>query len=61
VELELEPPQPEPVVAAVDELLRDERTVDPWWQAGVDDALESATGQGEATARPRRTLGADRA
>jgi hypothetical protein len=45
---------------------------DEWWQAGVDEALSDgaldspsgwgpATRQGEATARPRRTPGAERA
>jgi hypothetical protein len=39
-ELELRPEQPPAVVDAVAELLRDERPpVDPWWRAGIDDAL----------------------
>jgi hypothetical protein len=38
--VELEPEQPEAVVRAVEELLeRDEPAPDPWWQAGIDDAL----------------------
>jgi len=40
VELETDPPQPEPVVRALAAAL-DERPPepDPWWQAGIDDAL----------------------
>ena len=38
--LELEPAQPEAVVRAVASLLDvTEREVDPWWQAGLEDAL----------------------
>lgn len=38
--VELEPEQPEPVVDAVQELLRDDgQEPDPWWQAGMNDAL----------------------
>ena len=38
--VELEPEQPEPVARAVEELLRGEDPEpDPWWQAGIDDAL----------------------
>jgi hypothetical protein len=40
VDVELEPQQPEPVVRAVAELLAaTAREPDPWWQAGIDDAL----------------------
>jgi hypothetical protein len=41
VDIELDPEQPEEVTRAVAELL--DETVpdpDPWWRAGVDDALE---------------------
>ena len=40
VDVELDPDQPEPVVRAVEELLRaDEREPDPWWKAGINEAL----------------------
>ncbi len=77
VRLELEPAQPEAVVRAVATLLEAPgRPVDPWWQAGLEEALgEGAVArrgsrpvvagllraQGEATARPRRMRGAERA
>jgi hypothetical protein len=42
VEVELDPEQPEEVVRAVSELLGDRHaTADPWWQAGVDDAVDT--------------------
>ena len=42
VDLELEPPQPDEIVAAVAELLADEhRTSDPWWRAGLEETLEA--------------------
>jgi hypothetical protein len=42
VELELDPEQPPEVVHAVGELLRAEPgAVDPWWQAGLAEALGS--------------------
>jgi hypothetical protein len=63
VELELDPPQPPAVAAAVAALLaEDGGQPDPWWQAGVDAALglePELDGQGEGTARPRSSLGAD--
>lgn len=38
--LELSPVQPAQVASAVAELLRDAPAgADPWWQAGLDDAL----------------------
>ena len=40
MDVELEPAQPEAVVAAVDGLLEIVREPDPWWQAGIDEALE---------------------
>jgi hypothetical protein len=63
VRIELEPAQPDEVVRAVASLLRAQiRPVDPWWQAGLEEALEDhLPAQGEATARPRRMLGAERA
>ena len=40
--LELEPEQPEPVVRAIEEVVRDEPAEpDPWWQAGIDEASGS--------------------
>ena len=55
VELELSPEQPAEVEAAIAaELVPPAPEADPWWQAGVDEAL-----YGDATARPRSTLGAD--
>ena len=57
MELELTPDQPPEVVAATKALL-DAPPVgaDPWWQAGLEEAL-----YGETAARPRSTLGAERA
>ena len=43
MEFELDPEQPEAVVRAVRELLGTAATApDPWWQAGVDEALDAA-------------------
>jgi hypothetical protein len=57
VELELNPEQPPEVVAAAKALLEPALAVaDPWWRAGLDEAL-----YGETAARPRNTLGAERA
>jgi hypothetical protein len=58
MDVELSPEQPLEIVAAVEELLDLPATTrpDPWWQAGVDEAL-----YGETAARPRSTLGAERA
>ena len=40
MELTLDPEQPDAVVSAVRELLRSTApSPDPWWQAGVDEAL----------------------
>jgi hypothetical protein len=41
MDVELDPKQPEPVVAAVAELLgqTDGPETDPWWQAGIDETL----------------------
>jgi hypothetical protein len=41
VDFELEPEQPEEVARAVAELLAEGRPApDPWWQAGIQDAIE---------------------
>ncbi len=57
LDLHLSPEQPPEVVAAVEKLI-DHPPVrpDPWWQAGVEESL-----YGETAARPRSTLGAERA
>ena len=55
MELELTPEQPDEVARVLaDAILPAPPQPDPWWRAGVDEAL-----YGEATARPRSTLGAD--
>lgn len=42
MELELSPEQPSTVVAAVAALLGDPPPApDPWWQAGIDEALQN--------------------
>jgi hypothetical protein len=42
VELELRPDQPEPVAAAIEVLVEPPRPApDPWWQAGLEDTLET--------------------
>ncbi len=57
MELEVTPEQPPEVVAAAKALLEDAGPVaDPWWRAGLEEAL-----YGETAARPRSTLGAERA
>jgi hypothetical protein len=43
VDLELTPQQPAAVVAAVVEVLAPPPRPDPWWQAGIDEALEPAS------------------
>jgi hypothetical protein len=44
VDVELEPQQPSPVAKAIGELLTESEQAppDPWWQAGIDEALEDA-------------------
>jgi hypothetical protein len=71
--LDLHPRQHPAVRGAVVALLEDQGDEpDAWWMAGLDDlsdpAYSSTDGpdplrrdQGDATARPRRTLGAERA
>jgi hypothetical protein len=46
VPLELDPPQPEAVAAAVERLLQEEaaNAVDPWWAAGVAESLRGSDG-----------------
>jgi hypothetical protein len=39
VDAELEPPQPEPVAAAIAEVLSAENRPDPWWQAGIEESV----------------------
>ena len=57
MDVELSPEQPPEVVAAAKALLEHEPAgADPWWKAGLDEAL-----YGETAARPRNTLGAERA
>ena len=42
VQLEVRPEQPAAVEAALAELLaREPQTPDPWWQAGIEDALRT--------------------
>jgi hypothetical protein len=57
MDVELSPDQPPEIVAAVEKLLDPlaERP-DPWWRAGIEESL-----YGETAARPRSTLGAERA
>jgi hypothetical protein len=53
--IELTPEQHDGVVRAIESLAGPEaREPDSWWQAGIEEAL-----YGDATARPRSTLGAD--
>jgi hypothetical protein len=72
--LELVPMQPHPVAGAIATLLGlDDPSPgsDPWWEAGIEEALRSSAaalpeapievGQGETAARPRRRFGAERA
>ena len=70
MDLELDPRQPDEVLRALRVLIADDLAGggDPWWQAGIDEALsvsadelEPPLDQGEATARPRSTPGAARA
>lgn len=43
MDLELDPPQPDEVTRALSELLTNsEQAPDPWWQAGIDEALDEA-------------------
>ena len=43
--LELDPPQPRPVAAAIERLLVEAAPpVDPWWAAGLAEALRSREG-----------------
>jgi hypothetical protein len=42
MDVKLEPQQPDEIIAAVAALLltESEQAPDPWWQAGIDEALE---------------------
>jgi len=56
-ELDLTPEQPPEIAAAIAAAIGNGAVgPDPWWQAGIDEALGD---QGDAAMRPRRTLGAD--
>ncbi len=49
------PAQPDDVVDVIEALVVPPASgPDPWWQAGIEETL-----YGDATARPRSTLGAD--
>ena len=41
MDVELQPEQPDEVEAAVFGLLAGPERPDPWWQAGIDEALET--------------------
>jgi len=52
MEFELDPEQPAAVATAVGELLRAGTPhVDPWWQAGLAEALASSASDGDDDAR----------
>ena len=54
--IDLDPPQPEPVRRAIERLLEDgEPVADPWWAAGLAEALGSDDGAAaqDAWGRPR--------
>ena len=53
--IDVTPAQPDEVVDAIEVLVVSPASgPDPWWQAGIEETL-----YGDATARPRSTLGAD--
>ena len=55
--LEVDPDQPPAVVRAIGDLLSGRREPDPWWQAGIDEALgaeELDSAQTDAVARNSR-------
>jgi len=57
VSLEVDPDQPPAVVRAIGDLLGGRREPDPWWQAGIDEALgadEPGAAQTDAVARNSR-------
>ncbi len=41
MDVELDPDQPDEVARTVSALLQSEREPDPWWQAGIDAALDN--------------------
>jgi hypothetical protein len=51
--LELDPPQPQPIVTALERLLAadDAEPVDPWWAAGLAEALRGGDGPPAEDAR----------
>jgi hypothetical protein len=50
--LDLDPPQPEPVEQAIEHLLGVKKpAVDPWWAAGIDEALGRDDGAAAQDAR----------
>jgi len=52
VPLEFDPPQPEPIAAAIERLLADEAAdADPWWAAGLAEALRGGDGAPAEDAR----------
>jgi hypothetical protein len=54
VPLELDPPQPDPVARAVEQLLAEPgRRPDPWWAAGLEDGLRGGDGPAAQDARRR--------
>ncbi len=56
MDVELEPPQPDEVRRAVSELLDPApRPVDPWWEAGLEEALHD--GRDEAREGPSPSSG----
>lgn len=59
--LELDPEQPPAITRLVVELLADGHGApDPWWQAGIDEALDP-DGAAQAGVAVRNSRGADRA
>jgi hypothetical protein len=60
--LELDPAQPPAVERVVGELLAGgRREPDPWWQAGIDEALDSDSAVAQAGVAARNSRGAARA
>lgn len=54
MKLELQPPQPEPVERAIERLLAIKKAIaDPWWAAGLDEALGRDDGAAAQDARGR--------
>jgi hypothetical protein len=52
--VDLDPPQPEPVARTIERLLAEKRVAaDPWWAAGLEEALGSDDGAATQDARGR--------